>query len=315
MPEREVMIVSPASKRDNNGNWQTADRWAHALRGQFRVTLAQQWHDGDGGAVLIALHAVRSAAALAAFAATGRPTIVVLTGTDLYRDLDTEPAARRSLALATRIVVLQEAALALLPAEVRGKARVIYQSAPTLSPRPPAAHPRQLDFCLVGHLRPEKDPQTFFAASALVRAPKARFVAIGSALDPALGAAARAAAGPRLLWLGSLPHAQARQRIRRSHALVVPSRMEGGANVIIEAVTCGVPVLASAVDGNRGMLGDDYAGYFPLGDAASLAALADRTVTDPAFHALLRAQCARRAPLFAPTRERAAVLELVRSLT
>jgi glycosyltransferase involved in cell wall biosynthesis len=84
--------------------------------------------------------------------------------------------------------------------------------------------------------------------------------------------------------------------------------------VIIEAVTSGVPVLASSISGNRGMLGDDYAGYFPSGDAAALARLAERSVEDPAFYALLRRQCAARAPLFAPGVERAALLDLVDNL-
>ena len=75
-----------------------------------------------------------------------------------------------------------------------------------------------------------------------------------------------------------------------------------------------MPVLASDINGNRGMLGDDYAGYFAPGDAAALARLIDRCIDDPAFHALLRAQCAARAPLFAPAAERAALLELVDNL-
>ena len=72
--------------------------------------------------------------------------------------------------------------------------------------------------------------------------------------------------------MGNLAHDAARTALSRSHAMVIASLMEGGANVIIEAVTSGVPVLASDIDGNRGMLGDDYAGYFPVGDAAGAGA-------------------------------------------
>ncbi|MEO5933677.1 MAG: glycosyltransferase, partial [Duganella sp.] len=144
----------------------------------------------------------------------------------------------------------------------------------------------------------------------------ARMVHIGGALDPALGEAAAAAqaANPRYRWLGNLAHGATRQRLKRSHAMALTSHMEGGANVIIEAVSAGVPVLASDINGNRGMLGDDYAGYFPPGDAAALARLIDRTIDEPSFHALLRAQCDARAPLFAPAAERAALLELVDNL-
>jgi len=62
------------------------------------------------------------------------------------------------------------------------------------------------------------------------------------------------------------------------------------------------------------MLGDDYAGYFPTGDAAALAALIDRIARDQDFYATLRAQCEARAPLFAPAAEQAALLELVDNL-
>ena len=76
---------------------------------------------------------------------------------------------------------------------------------------------------------------------------------------------------PRYRWLGALSQAAARRAIARARALVHMSRMEGGANVVIEAVRSGVPVLASRIDGNVGLLGADYDGYFPVGDAAALA--------------------------------------------
>jgi glycosyltransferase involved in cell wall biosynthesis len=105
-----------------------------------------------------------------------------------------------------------------------------------------------------------------------------------------------------------------RRRLRRCHAMVIASRMEGGANVIIEAVTSGVPVLASSIPGNVGMLGEDYAGLFAPGDAPALAALIERSVADVRFAERLRRQCAARAALFAPAAERARLLDLVDNL-
>jgi glycosyltransferase involved in cell wall biosynthesis len=96
--------------------------------------------------------------------------------------------------------------------------------------------------------------------------------------------------------------------------MVIASKMEGGANVIIESVTSGVPVLASDISGNRGMLGDDYAGYFPVGDNRALAYLIEQAAADPVFYARLQAQCHARSPLFSPLREQAAVLQLVDNL-
>jgi hypothetical protein len=62
------------------------------------------------------------------------------------------------------------------------------------------------------------------------------------------------------------------------------------------------------------MLGEDYAGYFAPGDSMALARLADRVALDPHFHAKLLRQCTARRRLFAPNRERAALLDLVDNL-
>ena len=320
MSKPTICIVSPALAAANNGNWQTARRWAQFLRTRYGVAIAADWPTAPAAApdLLVALHARRSAAALKRFcqAFPARPTVLVLTGTDLYRDIHTDPAAQASLERATALVLLQPAGLAELAPALRAKAHVIYQSAGALQPAVHAAAPRHHDIAMVGHLREEKDPRTFMQAAALVQAPSARLLHIGGALDPALGQLAEATAHqlPRYQWLGALPHADTRQRLKHCHAMALCSRMEGGANVIIEAVTSGVPVLASDISGNRGMLGDDYLGYFPPGDAAALAALIERSIADPAWYAALRAQCAARAPLFSPQAEQAALLDLVDNL-
>lgn len=337
MKRPHIWIISPASAKANNGNWQSASRWARFLRTRYRVTIAQQWPDPGRPAtakpspssgqsdqstapdlpdLLIALHARRSAASLAAFvqAYPQRPTILLLTGTDLYRDIAHDASAQAALRQADALVVLQTAGLAELPPPLRARASVIYQSANAL--RPATGARRHLDVCMVGHLREEKDPATFMRAAARVRDARVRLLHIGGALDPALGqlAEATARAHPRYRWLGALPHAATRQRLKRSFLMAITSRMEGGANVIIEAVTSGVPVLASDIGGNRGMLGDDYAGYFAPGDDGALAALIERCATDPTFYARLQAQCAARAALFSPAAEQTALLELVDNL-
>lgn len=319
MQAKHVLIVSPATARENNGNWQTASRWAHFLRARHQVAIAPDCCAGDNAPdLLIALHARRSAASVAAFAKAypNRPCVVVLTGTDLYRDIANAPEARASLDYATRLVLLQSDGLNQLSAAHRAKASVIYQSAPTVQPPSHGAQRRHYDICMIGHLRTEKDPYTFMRASTLVTSPKARLLHIGGALESPLGQAASAtqAVNPRYHWLGNQPHSTTRQRLARSHAMAICSLMEGGANVIIEAVTSGVPVLASDISGNIGMLGADYAGYFPVGEAAALARLIDRSIDEPAFYALLRRQCDARAALFAPETERACLLDLVDNL-
>jgi putative glycosyltransferase (TIGR04348 family) len=307
-----ILVASPASSASNNGNWQTAFRWAQFLRARYHVEITRQWNSANPPPdALIALHARRSADSILAYAQTGRPLVVVLTGTDLYRDIRHDDDARRSLQLAHTLVLLQDAGVDALPQALRHKAAVIYQSAPALAPQPP--QDGVFSVLMVGHLRAEKDPLTFMRAALQASAPGLRFVQVGGALDDSLGRQAEdtAARCGNYRWLGALAHDATRALLQRSSLLVVPSVMEGGANVIAEAVSSGVPVLASDISGNRGMLGADYAGYFPQGDAAALARLVERSATQPGFEQLLRAQCAARLPLFAPAREKAAVLRLM----
>ena len=308
-----VCIVSPALAEANNGNWHTASRWQKFLAPVAEVQIVLAWGGAPADA-LIALHARRSADSIERFtkAHPGAPLAVVMTGTDLYRDIRTEVRAQHALQCASHVVVLQDEGLVALPPAARARARVIVQSATKLVRHGPLA----MAFVLVavGHLREEKDPATLMAAAQLLPAdPPVRITHIGSALDPALGALAQETMRtcPRYRWLGALPRAAARRHIAQAQALVHMSRMEGGANVVIEAVRSGVPVLASRIDGNVGLLGADYGGYFEVGDAPALARLMQRAASDEAFVAHLRAQCALREPRFTPATERAAVRALL----
>ena len=262
---------------------------------------------------MIALHARRSAASIHAWAAQhpDRPLIVVLTGTDLYRDIELDANARQSLHLATHLVVLQEAGVTILPKELQFKARVIFQSAPRLKPAVKSA--KRFTALMVGHLRDEKDPLTFMNAARLYDLRNIYFEQIGDGLDSALANAAKLTAvdQPNYNWLGGLPRAQTRQCIKRAHVLVNSSIMEGGAHVVLEAVQSGTPVLASHISGNVGMLGPHYCGYFDVADAAALASLVKRCAADRTFLLHLQSQCALRAELFEPALEKRLVLNLM----
>lgn len=273
---------------------------------------------------MLALHARRSADSIQNWAEAhpARGLAVVLTGTDLYQDIVSDPRAQVSLQLAQRLVVLQELGAQALPAEHRDKARVVYQSTSARAELPKST--QLLRAVMVGHLRQVKSPHTLFDAARLLRGREdIRIDHIGDAGDVALGDLARATERdcPAYRWLGPLPHAQTRQRIQRAHVLVHTSALEGGAHVIMEAVRSGTPVLASRVAGNVGMLGPEYAGYFPHGDARALACLleacrAGQHAKDPAGRLLdtLRTQCAMRASLFDPMAEQAALFQLLHEL-
>lgn len=317
----QLVIVTPALADANNGNWRTAKRWADMLAQAYRVRLTRQWDAADlqsrDDELMIALHARRSAASVAAWrlARPQAPLLLALTGTDLYRDIDSDADAQRSLDLADLLIVLNDLGPRRLPAQQRAKCHVVLQSCPARQPiaDKPRRHLRAL---MVGHLRDEKDPATWFRAIAATMRSDLRFDHIGDGLDEALAAQARAlmAADVRYRWLGAQPHGQTRRRIQAAHVLVHASVMEGGAQAVIEAVRSGTPVLASRMDGNVGLLGEDYRGYFPVGDHRALATLLERARDDEAMLPALVRQIERRAPLFAPQAESAAVHRLVRAL-
>jgi len=311
----------------NNGNWRTAQRWRDFIALRQPVRIAEHWPDGEAGGdgLMLALHARRSSASAAAWAqAHGtRGLAVVLTGTDLYAD-GGDPLVRRSLELAQRVVVLQSCALDELEPAWAAKARTIYQSceAHLPVPRPDGT----LRVVMVGHLRDVKSPGTLMEAARRLRGREDILIDhIGAADEGHWERQAREtdAECPAYRWLGPLAYPQARAAIAAAHVLVHTSAMEGGAHVILEAVRSGTPVLASAVPGNIGMLGADYEGYFPHGDASALARQLERLraaqlqgAQSPAGQWLerLRAQCALREPLFQPEAERAALLALLDDL-
>ena len=309
-----VVIVSPALAAANNGNWQTAQRYARLLKAHCRVRIVQQWDGNVQDEVMIALHARRSYASIAAWHAQrgSRGLVVVLTGTDLYRDIQSDSEAQQSLGWAHTLMVLQSEGMHAVPEAHRHKAVVAFQSTTTRKTLPKTK--RFLRAIMVGHLRPEKAPRTFFKVARLLNGHgDIHLQHVGGEHDPALASEAHQTARvcPHYVFLGARAHEATRRLIQRAHVLVHPSVMEGGAHVVMEAICSGVPVIASRIPGNEGMLGSDYAGLFSTDDADALAHLLLRVRHDPAFYARLSEQCALRAPLFAPAREQECLITIV----
>jgi len=311
-----ILIVTPAAPGTRNGNRTTAERWARHLRALGHETqLALDW-DGRDCDVLIALHARRSHAAICAWksAHPGRPLALVLTGTDLYRDIRHDAKARASLRLADRMVVLQPKGLDELNAAQRAKTHVIFQSVRAVRRQ---ATPRSYFLAtVIGHLREEKDP--FRAALALAHLPwsNIRVVHLGKAMTPEMSRQARALmrAEPRYRWLGELDHAATMRWLARSHVMVISSRMEGGAHVVSEAIGIGVPVIASAIAGNIGLLGEHYPAYFPVANETALARLLAHAYSDPGWLGALTSALEARRHEVDPAVERAAIARLLGDL-
>jgi putative glycosyltransferase (TIGR04348 family) len=299
----KIALVTPAGPGTRNGNRHTALRWAAFLRAAgHRVTVAVEWPPGKPADCMLALHARRSHASIKGFSG---PLVVALTGTDVYRDIHEFAAARESLELADRLIVLQSKAAEELPKRLRRKVRVVVQSSSTRLRHRPVT--RGFRVCVIGHLRAEKDPLRTLAALPFIPLP-VHVIHLGAALDPNL---VPHTADPRYRWLGSVPHARALKWLASSHAMVISSRMEGGANVVCEALRIGVPVLASRISGNVGLLGANYPGYYPVEDERALARLLTRAAGDPKFYRTLKQHVSRLRPIVTPRAEARALLAAV----
>jgi putative glycosyltransferase (TIGR04348 family) len=310
-----ILLVTPTKPDSDNGNGVTARRWAGFLRALGQdVHVADTYRRNGPYRALIALHAGKSAAAVRAFRADHptAPIVIALTGTDLYPDLSSTGVDPAVLDLAARFIVLQPLALDQLPGRWRERARVVIQSLPPIPPLPPLEDRFEVAFLV--HVRPVKDPAVLPSALRLLPpASRIRVTHVGAARDGELAAhlTAEAAGNPRYEWLGPLPRANALQVLARSRVMVLTSRNEGGANVISEALAAGVPVIASEIPGTVGLLGVDYPGYFPVGDAQALAGRLSAAEQDPGYYRALAEHCRARRPLVDPQQEASALASLL----
>jgi putative glycosyltransferase (TIGR04348 family) len=328
-----IGIVTPAPPGSHYGNRITALRWAKILRRLGNRVSILQTYAGQPYDLLVALHARRSHSSIATFKRQNpaAPVIVALTGTDLYRDIRTNRLALESLDLATRIVVLQPKALEELGPSLRVKTRVIYQSVENkqaqrgLRGRSPkttvskghARSSRSFDVCVIGHLRFVKDPfRTAMAARLLPSSSGIRVMQVGGAMTDAMAAKAiqEMLVNQRYEWLGERSQTDVFRILANSQVCAISSRMEGGANILSEAITASVPILASRIAGNIGILGEDYPGYFDVGDTKELAQLLTRAETLPEYLAELRDRVKSLAYLFTPAREQKAWSNLNKEL-
>jgi len=112
----------------------------------------------------------------------------------------------------------------------------------------------------VGHLVPVKAQDLIIGALPLL--PGVRLVLAGDGPDRAkLEALARELdVTDRVSFLGAVPQAQLRGHYGNADALVLSSSREGWANVLLEAMACGTPVVASRVYGTPEVVAAPEAG-------------------------------------------------------
>ena len=305
-----LLILTPAKAGSTRGNRITANRWQKILIELGHQTVIKtQVQDLSLSKfdALITLHATRSFDGIQRFkeANSNRPVYLCITGTDLYRDLSktnsrSSERALAAMSMADHLIFLEPEGIRKLPKELQGKTSVIYQSAsPVRAATPPLK--RSFEMTILGHLRPEKDP--FLAAKACELLPedsKIKVFQLGEALSTSMASKASRLSDSisRYQWLGSLPHGKAMRRLKRSKLMLLTSLMEGAPSVISEAVVNGVPILASKIPATIGLLGSNYPGLFPVGDAKCLAKLMSLAESDRQFFASLKQAIHNRRGLF-----------------
>ncbi|MBT6442798.1 MAG: TIGR04348 family glycosyltransferase [Alphaproteobacteria bacterium] len=304
----KISLVTPAGKKSRAGNRTTAVRWARILRDLgHQVNIAEQ-DNGDNADMMVAVHAWRSHQSIKAFSDNhpDRPLVVLLAGTDIYAFQHSHPEETLdSMERATALVCLHDLVHQAIPKKFGKKLNVIYQSAPPLSaPRQPSK--RNFDICVIGHLRDEKDSlRAAYAARLATPESKLRILHLGKAHNKewARATTKEVKNNPRFQSLGEVPGWRVRRQFATSHAMVMSSVMEGGANVVSEAIVAGLPVIASDISGNRGLLGDAHEAYYPAGDENALAQLLLRAETNPGFLPAVSAEATRGAARFSAEAE------------
>ena len=315
----KIVLITPALPRSRAGNRATAIRWKNILSDLgHRITLETSYTDGQYDA-MVALHAWRSADSIRDFnqQQAHRPLIVALTGTDLYKFINTHPQPTlHSIKISDRLIGLHDLAHLAIPEHYRKKISVIYQSAKPIL-RKDVGNKKHFDVCVVGHLREEKDPlRAAYAVRNLPHHSRIRVKQFGKAHSASWSTRAKQEmqSNPRYRWHEERPHWVVRQEYAKADVLVLSSKMEGGANVISEACVAGLPTIASDIAGNIGLLGKNYPGYYPVGDTKSLRNLLLEVETNSSLLHKLARGCSEKTGLFTYAKEKKSWQKLLNKL-
>jgi glycosyltransferase involved in cell wall biosynthesis len=201
------------------------------------------------------------------------------------------------------VVFCSEAAAASFPAAMRSLARdrrVVQNGVDTervdraiQGLAPPSTD--GLRVAAVGRLIPRKDPLTLLAAfGAASDAPDTlRFIGDGAQRTDVLGGAARAGIADRVSVSGVLARDEVYQEVARSSLFVSASRGEGLPVSVLEAMTCGVPVVLSDIPSHREVAASaDFVPLVAPGDTPALASAIGRfKAMEPSERAAIGSRC------------------------
>ena len=168
-------------------------RWQGFLKKLgHQVEISNRW-SGKNTDALIALHAYRSHASIVQFRKLhpNSPIILIITGTDVYRDMASHPEVLKSMEISDAIVILQSAALTMIPKHLQTKTHVIYQS--TKSVKRKTLLKKSFLISVIGHLRPEKNPFCTAESLKYLRLEsKIQVLHLGKAMSPEMKSLAKA---------------------------------------------------------------------------------------------------------------------------
>lgn len=309
-----ILLLTPAPSGSLAGNRATAERWGKLLEVSGHSVILCSGYTPEAAAradLMIALHAWRSHDAVAHWRRDWprKPLVVALTGTDIYRFQHSHPEQTlAAMDAADQLICLHRLVADDIPDRFRQRLTPVLQSADRISRQP--RRDDQLQVCVIGHLREEKDSlRAALAARLLPAESRIHILQAGKAHDEHWAADARQemAQNPRYQWFGQLDRRKTAGLMASSDLMVISSVMEGGANVVSEACRAGLPVIASAIPGNLGLLGQDYPGYFPVQDEQALSALLLKAENDPNWLQDLTDRVVSQAMHFTPEAEQAAL--------
>lgn len=134
-----------------------------------------------------------------------------------------------------------------------------------------------------------------FAIDAAAQLPNATLLIVGEGPDRAAleSRAHRAGVGSRVRFLGSQSPREVARLLAAADVMLMPTRAEGIANVWVEALACGTPVVTCDAGGARDVIDRPEAGRIVARNADALAAAVREVLADPPAQDTVRAAAER----------------------